>query len=98
LPFIGNRAGIFFYFPKHTRASPGRGEERESEKQASPIPGENGCSPSVISRKGKGKKRKQKIKPINVMGISRRFAFSPPLCFLAMSLRFRLSQLGEGLA
>jgi hypothetical protein len=63
--------GIFFISPNTRRAA----EASERARAAKP-------QPSVVLLRAlsaeRKTKRKQKIKPINVMGISRRFAFSPP--------------------
>lgn len=75
--FIGNRTDLFYFHTKN--------DENSRAKKKNRNPPLNGCF-LVLSAS-----TKQKIKPINVMGISRRFAFIPSpssLSHFAMSLRF----------
>lgn len=75
--FIGNRMDLFYFHTKN--------DEKQQSEEENRNPPLNGCF-LVLSAS-----TKQKIKPINVMGISRRFAFIPSpssLSHFAMSLRF----------
>lgn len=75
--FIGNRMDLFYFHTKN--------DGKQQSKEENRNPPLNGCF-LVLSAS-----TKQKIKPINVMGISRRFAFIPSpssLSHFAMSLRF----------
>lgn len=72
--FIGNRMDLFYFHKNEKKKKQASWENKEERKN----PPSNGCF-LVLSVS-----TKQKIKPINVMGISRRFAFIPFLSRLSL--------------